>query len=247
MTRFLPDSGFLSLDTPLQRRSFLRAMGLASGAAAFGGLLAACGSSGTTASGTPSASASSPSASAPSGGSQVGAGKTIAVVLNGNNAYTTYLAAGVLHAIEGTAYAFKGVQNNFDSSAELSNIQSLLSQGVAGLVVLPVNAETIAKAAQLASAQNVAVGHALWPGESAADKYFAGVADLDSVEGGRLIGEYLKAKARPGKVIVVQGVVGQKFSERIDEGLDKALAGSGLTVAVRQEGLYDRAKAIAIG
>lgn len=208
----------------VDRRAFLRYSGLAVGAVAAGGLLSACGDD----------------AGSATDGDDVGAGKTIAISLNGVNAYSGYVAEGVLKELDGTSYEFAGVQNNFDSSTELGNIQNLLSQGIAGLVVLPADSTTIARAAQLADGQGVAVGNALWPGEGEADQYFAGVASLDSVEGGRMIGEWLKANAVPGPVIVVQGIVGQGFSELIDEGLDEALAGSGFEVVVREQGFFAR-------
>jgi len=244
---FSPDSSVVTtLSTPMERRAFLRGLGAMGGAAAIGGVLSACGSSSKSSSSSSSSPAAGAGGSSAAAGAEVGKGKTIAVVLNGNNAYSTYLAAGVLHAIEGTAYEFKGVQNNFDSSVELSNIQSLLSQGVAGIVVLPVSSSTVAKAAQLAYNRKVPFGNALYPGKSDADKYFTGVGALDSVQGGRLIGDYLKKKAKPGKVIVVQGIVGQGFSERIDQGFDESIKGSGFQVVVRQQAMYDRQKSIDI-
>lgn len=234
------------------RRHFLRYSGLTVSSLGAGALLAACGSSSTPA--AAGSSASSPAASAAAAGSSAaapvavsaGAGKTIGISLNGNNAYSGYVVEGVLKAIEGTSYKFKGVQNDFDSSKELGNIQSLLSQGVNGLVVLPADANTIAKAAQLAQQKSVAFGNALWPGKSNADQYYTGVADLDSVAGGKLIGEWLKANAKPGPVIVVQGILGQGFSEKIDEGLDAALAGTGFSVVVREQGFFARDKATTI-
>ncbi|MER7922304.1 sugar ABC transporter substrate-binding protein [Streptomyces sp. NPDC096057] len=210
-----------SASTP-DRRRFLRTGLLAAGTVAAGGLLTACGSSANAVQG------------------RTGSGKTIGVSLNGVNGYTTYLMEGVLKELDGTGYKFVGVQNNFDSSTELGNIQNLLSQGIAGLVVLPTDASTIARAAKVAAAQGVAVSNALWSGKSNADRYFAGVADLDSVEGGRMIGRWLLANVEPGKVIVVQGIVGQGFSERIDKGLDQALAGSGFEIVLRQQGYFDR-------
>ncbi|WP_235564833.1 sugar ABC transporter substrate-binding protein [Modestobacter sp. Leaf380] len=219
--------------SPLARRDFLRLTGLIGGGLAVGGLVSACG-------GDPGSSAAS------GGGGAVGTGKTIGLSLNGNNAYSSYVAEGVLKALEGTEYSFAGVQNDFDSSTELGNVQNLLSQGIAGLVVLPADATTIARAAQLAAQQDVPVGNALWPGESDADEYYAGVADLDSVEGGTMIGEWLIANATPGPVIVVQGIVGQGFSERIDEGLDAALEGSGFEVVIREQGFFARDTATSI-
>ncbi|MTD17401.1 substrate-binding domain-containing protein [Nakamurella sp. YIM 132087] len=251
------------------RRTFLRSTGLVAGVMAFGGVAAACGSDetpaatttpGTTASsaGTTSASAATSASSASetsgatsaseatSAASGAGAGMTIGISLNGINAYSGYVAEGVMKALEGTEYEVIGVQSNFDSSTELGNIQNLLSQGINGLVVLPADSTTIAKAAQLCADQGVAVGNGLWPGESDADQYFTGVANLDSVEGGKLIGEYLKANAKPGKVIVVQGIVGQGFSEKIDEGLDASLDGSGFEIVVREQGFFGRDQATKI-
>ncbi|MCW2582231.1 MAG: hypothetical protein JWQ53_1021 [Klenkia sp.] len=220
-----------AFSAPLGRRDLFRLGGFIGGGIALSGVLAACGGS---------------SDEGGSGGAGDGAGRNIGISLNGNNAYSSYVTEGVLKALEGTGYGFVGVQNNFDSSTELSNVQNLLSQGIAGLVTLPADAATIARAAELCAQQDVPVGNALWPGESDADQYFAGVAALDSVEGGRLIGEWLLANATPGPIIVVQGIVGQGFSERIDEGLDAALEGSGFTVAVREQGFFARDTATTI-
>jgi ribose transport system substrate-binding protein len=210
----------------MDRRGFFRLTGFVGG----GLLLAACGDDGD-------------SGGSGSGGGGGGGGGTIGISLNGNNAYSSYVAEGVLAALDGTEYDFTGIQNNFDSSQELGNIENLINQGIVGLVVLPADAGTLARAAEIAQQQDIPVGNALWPGESDADEFFSGVAALDSVEGGRLIGEWLKANATPGPVIVVQGIVGQGFSERIDEGLDESLQGSGFEVVVREQGFFDRDQA----
>ncbi|MFC7658366.1 substrate-binding domain-containing protein [Pseudonocardia benzenivorans] len=44
----------------------------------------------------------------------------------------------------------------------------------------------------------------------------------------------------------MQGVVGQGFSERIDEGLDASLKGSGFEVVVREQGMFDRNTAVGV-
>jgi len=168
----------------------------------------------------------------------VGAGKTIAICLNVANAYASYVAEGVLEALEGTGYKVRTVVNNADATTELSNIENLISTGISGLVILPVNAQTAAKGAQLCYERGIAYGNALWPGASAADKYFTGVAFVDSTKGGVLIGDYLKTNAKPGKMIVVQGILGQGFSEFIDAGLNSSLAGTKFDIVVRQQGFY---------
>jgi ribose transport system substrate-binding protein len=238
----------------LDRRSFLRSAGLLGGAFGLAGIAAACGSSsssnstatttgGTTAGTTPATTATTAGGSASTGGATVGAGKTIAVSLNVANAYAAYVAQGVLEATKGTGYKFRAVVNNADASTELTNIENLISSGIAGLVILPVNADTAAKGAQLCADKGIAYGNALWPGKSSADKYFTGVSFVDSTKGGQLIGEYLKAHGKPGPTIVVQGILGQGFSEFIDKGLNAAIAGSGFDVVVRQQGFYSRTMA----
>lgn len=224
----------------LDRRDFLRNAGFASGALALGGVLAACGGSSSSASTSTSTTAGASGSSTTSG---VGAGKTIAIALNVANAYASYVAQGVMEALAGTTYKTQIVVNNANASTELTNIENLISAGIAGLVILPVNAQTSAKGAQLCAARGIPYGNALWPGPSTADQYFTGVAYVDDVKAGHMIGQYLKAHARPGPLIVVQGILGQGFSKPIDTGLDAELKGSGFSVVVRQQGFYTRTKA----
>ncbi|WP_283135205.1 sugar ABC transporter substrate-binding protein [Rhizohabitans arisaemae] len=214
------------------RRSLLR------GAAALGGLgllapvLSACGA------------AAEPAAGAGSGA--VGAGKTIGVSLNGLVEYTKYVAQGIAKAMEGTGYQLKVVQANFDVQTELKNLESLISQGVAGMVVLPNTVDTVLAGVKQAKAANIPTGIALWASPGPLDEYVQGVSFVDSVGGGTMIGDWLKKNGKPGKVIVVQGVVGQGFSERIDQGLDASLKGSGFEIVVREQGFFDRSKAVGV-
>ncbi|WP_433496723.1 sugar ABC transporter substrate-binding protein [Sphaerimonospora sp. CA-214678] len=212
---------------------------LLTGAAVFGGLgllapvLSACGSS------------SAPVAQ-PGAGDSIGAGKTIGVSLNGLVEYTKYVTQGVAKAIEGTAYNLKILQANFDVQTELKNLESLVSQGVAGLVVQPNTVDTVLAGMKQAKAAGIPAALALWAAPGPLDEYAEGVSFVDSIGGGTLIGNWLKENVRPGKVVVVQGVVGQGFSERIDQGLDAALAGSGFEIVVREQGYFDRSKAVGV-
>lgn len=212
-------------DGPFDRRAFLGRLAAVGGAAAAVGAVSAFG-------GVPARRGAALAARA------TGSGKTIAVSLNVANAYASYVAEGVYEALRGTGYKVRTVVNNADASTELSNIEDLISSGISGLVILPVNAQTAAKGAQLCFDRGIGYGNALWPGKSAADKYFTGVAFVDSTRGGVLIGEFLKAHAKPGKMIVVQGILGQGFSEFIDKGLDETIARTAFDVVVRQQGFY---------
>ncbi len=241
----------------LGRRRFLQG---AAGLVVGGGLLAACGSdeeksdpttaattaaptAETTAATTAATTAETTAATAGAAGPTEG---VIGLTLNGLNEYTKGVTTGVYKALEGSAYTLEVVQVNYDAAQELSAAEAFLAKGVVGLVIQPNTAESAGAAAEKAVAAGVPAGNCIWPGPSAADEFFVGVAELDSVQGGRLIGEYLLANATPGKICVVQGVVGQGFSERIDEGLDEVLAGSEFEVVVREQAFFDRTQAVGV-
>lgn len=221
----------------VDRRKFLKGVVVVGGLAAAGGLLSACGDDGDGTS-----SEGSPGSGAVAGG---GSG-LIGLTLNGLNDYTKGVTTGVYKALEGTGYDLEVVQVNYDAAQELAAAEAFIAKGIVGLVIQPNTAESAGAAAEKAKAKNIPTGNCIWPGPSDADEFFDGVAEIDSVEGGRLIGEYLKANATPGKICVVQGVVGQGFSERIDEGLDEALKGTDFEVVVREQGFFDRTQAVGV-
>lgn len=232
-------------DQPIPRRRFLQGLGAVGGLAATGSLLAACGGdddSGGSAETTASAATTAAGASATT---SAGASKgTIGLSLNGLVDYTKGVASGVYEALDGSGYDLIVLQANFDAATETANLENLIAQGVKGLIIQPNTADGAAAGAKLASEKGIPVSNCLWPGTGPNDEYYVGVAALDSVAGGKLIGEWLKEQLPGGgKIVVVQGVVGQGFSEKIDEGLDAALEGSAFEIVVRQQGFFDRVQA----
>jgi ABC-type sugar transport system substrate-binding protein len=209
----------------LSRRRFLGGAAALSGLAVASPLITACSNS---------------------AGSSAAGSKTIGLSLNGLVEYTRYVSQGVAKAFDGGGYELKIVQANFDPQTELRNIESLTSQRVAGLVIEPNTVDSIISAVRSAHESAVPTSLAIWAAEGPLDPYVNGVSAVDSVGGGKMIGEWLLANATPGKTIVVQGVVGQGFSERIDQGLDEALKESGFEVVVREQGFFDRNKAIGV-
>ena len=237
----------------LGRRRFLQ---VSAGLVVGGGLLAACGSDekeadDTTAPSTADTTATSTgdttaASTVTTGGTAGPAEGVIGLTLNGLNDYTKGVTTGVYKALEGTSYTLEVVQVNYDAAQELAAAEAFLAKGVVGLVIQPNTAESAGAAAEKAVEKGVPAGNCIWPGPSDADQFFVGVAEIDSVEGGRLIGEYLKANVTPGKICIVQGVVGQGFSERIDEGLDAALEGTDFEVVVREQAFFDRTQAVGV-
>ena len=226
--------------------------GGASSTTAGGGTTAGAGSTaGTTAGTTVGTEGAATTAAAGSTAATAGeAGPTsglIGLTLNGLNDYTRGVVTGVYKAFEGTEYEISTVQANYDAAAELANIENFLAQGAVGIVIQPNTAESAGAGAAAAAAEGIPVGNCIWPGPADADEFFSGVAEIDSVEGGRIIGRYLLEQLPDGgPIVVVQGVVGQGFSERIDEGLDEVLEGSGIEIVVREQGFFDRVTAVEV-
>src|SRR4051794_3999017 len=179
--------------------------------------------------------------------SSIGKGKTIALSLNGFNTYDQNLATGVLHALAGTSYKFVGAQANFDSKAEVTNLQNLLSQNPSALLIIPNTVAGASRGALQAKRQGIPVVNLLWSGKTSADSAYVGVVRVDNTKGGRLIADYLGKNVQSGKVLVVIGVPGQGFSEEITSGLKAGLAKyPGLTIADSQPGFFTAGPAVKV-
>jgi ribose transport system substrate-binding protein len=177
--------------------------------------------------------------------SSIGKGKTIALSLNGFNTYDQNLATGVLHALAGTQYKFIGAQANFTSTAEVTNIQSLLSQNPAGLLIIPNTVAGASRGALQAKRAGIPVVNLLWSGKTPADSAYIGVVRVDNTKGGGTIADYLGKKVKKGKILVVIGVPGQGFSEEITTGLKHGLAKyPQLSIAGLQPGFFTAGPAV---
>ncbi len=220
--------------TTISRRSMLRGSAMFAGLALAGPVLAACGSSSSSASAASRASSGKTTS------------KTIGMSLNGLVEYDKQVVEGAAKTLAGSGYNLKVAQANFSNTTELANLHSLIDEGVAGLIILPNTIDNVLTAVKTAHSQNIPSSMVLWAVPDVLDPYLAGVAYLDSIAGGSMIGNWLKANAKPGKVIVVEGVLGQGFSGNLNKGLDAAVAGTGFQVVVRQQGLFSRTTAISI-
>ncbi|MFC7658367.1 hypothetical protein ACFQV8_20940 [Pseudonocardia benzenivorans] len=165
----------------LSRRSLLGGLGALGGIAL---ATAACGSG---------------SAAGAAGTGAGGASKTIGLSLNGVVDYTKYVAEGVAMGLDGGNYQIKVVQANFDGPTELRNIESLLSQGAAGVVINPNTIETTLNGVREAKSSDIPVGLALWAGPGPLDPYVSGVAHLDSVKGGPWSGTGSRRTSSPAR------------------------------------------------
>jgi ribose transport system substrate-binding protein len=213
---------------PVSRRQILRAgAGAMLGAGALG-FLAACGSD--------------DSSSASGGGGKPGAGKTIALSLNGFNTYDQNTAEGVLKALAGTSYKLIGAEAGFDASKESANIKQLIARQPDGLIILAASADGASRAAAEAKQQGIPVISHLWfPTDAEADKVYLAAFAIESGTHGRQSVDFI-AKTKgitEGKILEVTGLDAQPLSEGYKQGFQKALkAYPGLKIAASQQGFY---------
>jgi ABC-type sugar transport system substrate-binding protein len=216
-------------DPRLTRRRLLQA---GAGLAVSGSLLAACGGDDDDEG---------------SGGGRPGEGQTIGVSLNGLVPYTQCVTTGVYKALAGSAYEVVVLEAQFQTAKELANIENLVNQGVDAIVIQPNTVESATRGARIANERGIPCSNCLWPGPGEGDRYFAGVVELPNEEGGRLIGRWLLENVSGGgEIILVTGVLGQGFSERLNKGLKEVVGASNgkLRIVAQQPGNFDRKTAI---
>jgi ABC-type sugar transport system substrate-binding protein len=173
----------------------------------------------------------------------VGEGKTIAVLTNGFNVYTRYLASGVRKGLEGTGYKFVGRQSNFDADREVANFEELISIGVAGIIVLP---HTLKSSGQgYAAAKKAGIPIVDLIGFEAPPPDQGVIARLRNInpESAHLLAKWITQKTDPCEILIVSSVPGQGFSEIytrwFSEGLQ--LHGKGRwNIVDNQPGYYNR-------
>jgi ABC-type sugar transport system substrate-binding protein len=210
----------------LSRRELLRA---GAGLALAPGLLAGCGGSGADVPPPPRS-------------------RRIGLSLAGGTPFDRCLATGAYAALHGSGYTLVAREAGQAAAREADNITALLEQKVAGLIVQPASVGSATRAAQLAQQGGVRAIACLSPGPGAGSRFFAGAVEVPGSEGGRLIGQWLKANVpRGGQIVVVQGLLGQGLSEGLDAGLDAALAGDRrFEVVTRGPGNLDGRDAVAV-
>jgi ABC-type sugar transport system substrate-binding protein len=213
-------------ERPLSRRGLLRA---GAGLVLAPGLLAACGGG--------------------DGAPPPRRTRKVGLSLAGSYPFARCVATGAYAALQGSGYELVVRQAEFSSARESQNIAAFIADRVAGLVIQPVAVESATRGAQFAQQAGVKVAACMSPGPGPGSKFFAGVAEVPSTVGGRLIGAWLKANVPGGGgLIVVQGLLGQGISEGLDLGLDEGLATAGgrFEIVARGPGNLDGDEAVAL-
>jgi ABC-type sugar transport system substrate-binding protein len=218
------------INEPVSRRKVLAGGASSLLGLTFLGALAGCGS------------ASDDGRASGGGGKLPGAGKTIALSLNGFNTYDQNTAEGCLKALAGTGYKLIGAEAQFNATQEVANIKQLIARQPHGIIVLAASADGAARACAQAKERGIPVVSNLWfpIGEEADSVWFA-ATEVDNDLSGKLVLDYI-AKEKgitSGKILEITGLDAQPLSQGYKRGLRKYLAPyPELEVVASQQGLY---------
>jgi ribose transport system substrate-binding protein len=174
---------------------------------------------------------------------EVGKGKTIGIIAQGDNVFNNCYTTGALKGLEGTGYETEILTSNFDPNQEIANFQSLVAKGVAGIVVFPSTAQSAGRGALEAQRAKIPVVNAAWNAPSAGDKAYVGRLQINSETGAKLTAEWIAENTEPGEVLLINGGVGDPTDNAFVKAFKTELKPGWDLVGV-QGGEYSRDKAI---
>lgn len=176
--------------------------------------------------------------------SSAGKGKTIGVSFSGLNEYTYNDLTGTLASLRGTKYRLLVRQSEFLADKQLAAIEDLITQKVNGLSVLPSTVQATSNGVLKAKAAHIPCVNQFWSGKTPGDSAYIGVLETDNIIGGRLVAKYIeKVVPTGGKILIVEGNVGQGYSEQFTQGIKQNL-GAKWQIADVQPGNYVRSTSI---
>jgi ABC-type sugar transport system substrate-binding protein len=187
-------------------------------------------------------------AAAASRAARPGAGITVAACTSGFNQANQLNLTGTLHALRGTAYKVLLRSGDFDEQHQITAIEALLAQRIQGLDLQPVTVQSGSRAALTASRAGVkAITSQLHFVKTPADRVLLGATTLDNRYGSVLLARYLK-RARPdgGKILVVEGFLGQGWSEGFTKYMDPVFKGTKWQIVAKQPADWVTAKAVTV-
>jgi len=177
---------------------------------------------------------------------KVGAGEKIGISFSGLNEYVYNDLTGSLHVLQGTGYRLLVRQSQFDASKQLAAIEDLLAQHISALSVLPSTVQATSNGVLKAKAAGVPCVNQFWSGKTPGDSAYIGVLETDNIIGGRLVANYImKTVPTGGKILIVEGNVGQGYSEQFTKGIQQHL-GNKWHIADIQPGNYVRSTSITV-
>jgi len=222
------------------RRTMLGACAVASVVA-----LSACGSSSSSSTSSPAAASSTASANAPASSTTISGqplkGKTIALISAAPLEYYNYSAKAAQLAVEALGGTVKNYQSNGNPQTELANVQTAITQGVNGVVEIPIS--TAGERTELQNLKNAHIPAVMLYGyDPSLANDAAGFVEVNFGNYGELVGKAMSKVVPTGQVAIITGLPGRGEVPAGTAGLEAGFGNTSRVVSV-VPGNWDRQKA----
>ena len=206
-------------------------------------LLAACTPANTAAPGGEAPEAEEPAEEAPAGEAVGPLGLSVSTL---NNPFFVTLRDGAEAAAGEAGVQLVVVDAQDDAAQEATNIEDLIEQGVAALLINPTDAAAIVPSIQRANEAGIPV----FTIDRAAEggEVVSHIAS-DNVAGGRMAAEFLcNALGGEGNVVELEGIAGTSAARDRGQGFNEYMSEEcpGVTIVARQTANFNRAEGLTV-
>lgn len=137
---------------------------------------------------------------------------------------------------------------SWDAQKQTDQIATLISQGVKGILLNPVDSKSIIPIVKKAHDAGIPVVMGAMNIDPAGAQYVSSYVGADEKDVGRAAGLLMKKTLGAGtwKVAIVEGVAGTDPQINRTAGFEEAIKGTGIKVVAKLAGDFDKAKALAV-
>ncbi|MFZ5968578.1 MAG: ribose ABC transporter substrate-binding protein RbsB [Bacillota bacterium] len=181
-----------------------------------------------------------PAPAEPSEGTQ----KMGLVISTLNNPFFVTLKEGAEAKAKELGYELIVLDSQNDPSKESANVEDLITQNVAVIMINPTDSDAVGNAVKAANAKNIPV-ITLDRGANAGE-VVSHIAS-DNVAGGKMAGEYvLEQLGGKGKVVELEGIAGTSAARDRGKGFNEVIASTEVEVVAKQTADFDRTKGLEV-
>jgi ribose transport system substrate-binding protein len=161
-----------------------------------------------------------------------------------NNPFFVKLRDGAVKEAKDAGIELVILDSQNDPAKEMSNVEDLVSQRVAAILINPTDSSAVGAAIKLANREKLPV---ITLDRGANSGTVISHIASDNVAGGKMAGQFIaKALGGKGKVVELQGIAGTSAARDRGKGFNDAMGEAKLSVVARQVADFDRAKGLAV-
>ena len=178
------------------------------------------------------------------GAAPAAVGKVGLVLSTLNNPFFVTLKEGAEEKANELGVELIVLDSQNDPAKELSNVEDLITQGVALILINPTDSDAVGSAIKAANDAAIPV-ITLDRGANAGD-VITHIAS-DNIAGGKMAGEFIIEKlGGKGKVVELEGIAGTSAARDRGQGFNEAIATSDIEVVAKQVADFDRTKGLSV-